>query len=273
MVHDAQLREIAPAPGSTLHYVTLFLPEARRRGILAVTAFAREMTAIARERKDADIARTKLAWWRSELASLFEGRPRHPLAIAMAEFTGEVARSAMEDIVTGAEMDLDYNAYPDWAALDVYCRRGGGGLARLWAEVCGFSEPDTLEAARDLGSAFELARIVRDTGIDARRDRIYLPLHELAEYGVTAEDLIHARETEPFRKLMAFQVERAERLHREALARFPASDRKAQRPLIVKAAINRALLAEIREDGYRVLTRRTALTPLRKLWLAWRAPL
>jgi phytoene synthase len=127
-----------------------------------------------------------------------------------------------------------------------------------------------LEYAADLGMAFQLTNIIRDVGEDARRNRIYLPLDEIERHGVSVADIIQSRETDNFRRLMAFQIERALGYYREAFVKLPAVDRRAQRAGIIMAAIYRTLLDEIRRDGCRVLTRRVSLTPIRKLWIAWR---
>jgi phytoene synthase len=173
-------------------------------------------------------------------------------------------------VIDGMAMDLQYNAYPDFDALKVYCHKVAGVVGILAAKIFGYQDPLTLEYANDLGLAFQLTNIIRDVGEDARRNRIYLPLHEMAEYGVTSEDIVRARETENFRKLMAFQFDRANGYYDRALAKLPAVDRKAQRPGLVMAAIYRTLLEEIRKDGFHVLTQRTALTPVLKLWIAWK---
>ena len=89
-------------------------------------------------------------------------------------------------------------------------------------------------------------------------------------FNVPVADIMHARATAEFRQLMEFQYERALAYYSAAFAALPAADRKAQRPGLVMAAIYRAVLAEIRADGMPVLTQRTSLTPLRKLWIAWR---
>jgi phytoene synthase len=269
---DAYCREKAARPGSTLYYAVRFVPRQRQLGVIAVAAFCREMRDIAKASRERDVARTKLSWWRTEIGTLRGGTPRHPIAIALSQ-SGAADVTKLEEIVAGAEMDLEYNAYPDFDALNVYLKRLGGALGSLWADACGYDESHTREAAAELGVAFELTRIIRDVGEDARRDRIYLPLHELAAHGVTSDDIAHGVESDNFRKLLSFQVNRAERTFTQTLARFPHVDRKAQRSILANAAINRALLAEIRADGFRVLTRRTSLTPLRKLWLAWRTPL
>jgi phytoene synthase len=83
--------------------------------------------------------------------------------------------------------------------------------------------------------------------------------------------VLRARPSAAFVELMAFEVERARAWYDRALAKLPARDRRAQRAGLAMAAIYRTLLDEIARDGYRVLDRRIALTPLRKLWIATRA--
>jgi phytoene synthase len=107
-------------------------------------------------------------------------------------------------------------------------------------------------------------------GEDARRNRIYLPLDELQRFGLAADDLIALRQDQRFARLMAFQIERAREHYARALALLPAADRKAQRPGLIMAAIYRTLLDEIQASGGAVLNQRIALTPIRKLWIAWR---
>jgi phytoene synthase len=145
-----------------------------------------------------------------------------------------------------------------------------GVVGLLAAEIFGYRDRRTLDYAEDLGMAFQLTNIIRDVGEDARRDRIYLPLDELRRHGVTVADIVQARETEGFRALMDFQIERALGYYRQAFAKLPPADRESQRTGIIMAAIYQTLLDEIRADGCSVLTRRTSLTPVRKLWIAWK---
>jgi phytoene synthase len=265
-------QEKAAQSGSSFYYSFLFLPEDRRRAITALYAFCREVDDVVDETSDADVARTKLAWWRQEIARVYDGHAQHPVARALAEVVGPYGldESRFHEVIDGMAMDLEYNAYPDFEALQVYCHRVAGVVGILSAKIFGFQDPGTLDYAADLGLALQLTNIVRDVGEDARRNRIYLPLHELAEYGVTTDDIAQRRETERFHKLMDFQIARAQSYYDRALAKLPSVDRKAQRPGLVMAAIYRTLLDEIRRDGSQVLTRRTALTPLRKLWIAWK---
>ena len=258
--------------GSSFYYSFLFLPENRRRAITALYAYCREVDDVVDETSDASVARAKLAWWRNEVTNIYHGRPQHPVARALAEVVGpyELEEARLQEVIDGMAMDLEYNAYPDFEALKVYCHRVAGVVGILSAKIFGYQNPQTLDYAENLGLAFQLTNIIRDVGEDARRNRIYLPLHELAEYGVTTDDITQGRETDNFRKLMEFQIARARGFYDTALGQLPAGDRKAQRPGLVMAAIYRTLLEEIVSDGSRVLTRRTALTPVRKLWIAWK---
>jgi phytoene synthase len=262
----------AAQSGSSFYYSFLFLPEDRRQAITALYAFCREVDDVVDECSDADVARAKLAWWRQEIAGIYHGQPQHPVARALTEVIGRfgLQEPYLQEIIDGMEMDLDHNRYPDFESLKLYCHRVAGVVGVLSAGIFGYQDKNTLQYASDLGTAFQLTNIIRDVGEDARRNRIYLPLDELERHGVSAADIVHARETDQFKRLMEFQIERALDFYHRAFAHLPAVDRRPQRAGIVMAAIYRALLDEIRADGCRVLTRRTSLTPVRKLWIAWK---
>jgi phytoene synthase len=137
-------------------------------------------------------------------------------------------------------------------------------------EIFGYTNRQTLKYAHDLGIAFQLTNIIRDVGEDARRNRIYLPMDELQQFDVTAADILNARETENFQKLMNFQIERAQRFYDQALAQLPREDHKTQRTSLIMAAIYRATLVEVATSGCHVLKERVSLTPTYKLWLAFK---
>jgi phytoene synthase len=264
-------QEKAAASGSSFYYSFLFLPQERRRAIMALYAFCREVDDVVDECHDLSLAQTKLDWWRRELASVYGGEPTHPVAQALKEVVARypLPEEQLQEIIDGMQMDLQQTRYLDFAALRLYCYRVASVVGLLAAEIFGYQDRHTLRYAHDLGLAFQLTNIIRDVGEDARRGRIYLPVDELQRFEVPARDLLEARHSDKFRALMEFQAERAERFYDSAMSHLPAGDRKAQRPGLVMAAIYRATLAEIRADGFQVLDRRTSLTPLRKLWIAW----
>jgi phytoene synthase len=269
---DEYCQQKAARSGSSFYYSFLFLPAERRRAITALYAFCREVDDVADEVSDTALARTKLAWWRTEVANLFAGHPQHPVTRALQPHIADYGLDAvrMNEIIDGMEMDLVHHRYPDFDALRLYAHRVAGVVGQLSASIFGHTRPETLEYAEALGLAFQLTNIVRDVGEDARRGRIYIPTDELSRFGVAPEELLQGRAGPGFAALMRFQAERADSYYDRAFALLPAADRRSQRAGLIMAAIYRTLLGEIRRDGYRVLDQRIALTPLRKLWIAWK---
>ena len=272
MTPEEYCQEKAASSGSSFYYSFLFLPPNRRRAITALYAFCREVDDVVDECSDPQIAANKLAWWRQELDRLYAGQPQHPVTQALKAVLPEISlpQEQLLEIIDGMEMDLQQTRYLDFKALSLYCYRVASVVGLLAAEIFGFTDRQTQKYAHDLGMAFQLTNIIRDVGEDARRGRVYLPLDELKRFDVPVADILGARYSENFRKLMEFQIERAEHYYAQAMAQLPAVDRKTQRPGLVMAAIYRTVLEEIKRDGCQVLSQRTSLTPLRKLWIAWR---
>ena len=272
MTPEEYCQQKAAASGSSFYYSFLFLPPERRRAITALYAFCREVDDVVDECSDAQVAAGKLAWWRAELDALYAGRPQHPVTKALQAVLPQFAlpQEQLLEIIDGMEMDLQQTRYLDFKALSLYCYRVASVVGLLAAEIFGHTDRRTLKYAHDLGMAFQLTNIIRDVGEDARRGRVYLPLDELKRFEVPVADILNARHSENFRRLMEFQIERAEGYYAQAMSQLPEADRKAQRPGLVMAAIYRTLLDEIKRDGCQVLNQRTSLTPLRKLWIAWR---
>lgn len=258
--------------GSSFYYSFLFLPKARREAITALYAYCREVDDIADECQDTAIARVKLEWWRNELAQTYAGNPSHPVGKALlpAIKQFDLPQELLEEIIDGMEMDLQNVRYADFKSLQLYCYRVAGVVGQLAATIFGYSDRNTLKYAHDLGIAFQLTNIIRDVGEDARRNRIYLPQDELAQYGVTEQDILAGRNSPGLQALLAFQHQRAQQYYSQAMQELPAADRRNQRPGLIMAAIYHALLDEIARDNYAVLNQRISITPLRKLWLAWR---
>ena len=258
--------------GSSFYYSFLFLPPERRRAITALYAFCREVDDTVDDTTDQSVARIKLAWWRTEVSAMYKGSPTHPVTQALQPHVEpyKLEEKHLLAIVDGMEMDLDQSRYLDYAGLQRYCWHVASVVGILSASIFGYTNPQTLAYAEKLGLAFQLTNIIRDVGEDARKGRIYIPVNELQQFNVTAADLLNARHSDKFEALMRFQTERAQRTYDEALALLPKEDRRAQRPGLMMSAIYRTLLDEIERDGFHVLTQRISLTPLRKLWLAWK---
>jgi phytoene synthase len=269
---EQYVQDKAAASGSSFYYAFLFLPKPRRAAITAFYAFCREVDDVVDEVSDPGVAQTKLAWWQAEVQRAYAGQPGHPVLQALMPHAADYGIEARHllAVIEGCQMDLQQTRYLDYPGLQKYCHLVAGIVGEVAARIFGQTEEATTRYAHTLGLAFQLTNIIRDVGEDALRGRIYLPVNELQQFEVKAHELLNRQYSERFTALMKFQAERAHRLYDEALALLPAADRRAQKPGLMMASIYRTLLREIEHDNFQVLHQRTSLTPLRKLWLAWR---
>ena len=272
MTPEQYVQDKAASSGSSFYYAFLFLPAPRRAAITAFYAFCREVDDVVDEVSDPHIAATKLAWWRKEVAQSFAGQPTHPAMQALMPWAREygLEQRQLLAVIEGCQMDLEQTRYLDFPTLERYCHLVAGVVGEVSARIFGQTDARTTEYAHTLGLAFQLTNIIRDVGEDAMRGRIYLPISELQRFDVKAHEITNRQYSERFTALMKFQAERAHGLYEQALSLLPAADRRSQKPGLMMASIYRTLLREIEAEDFRVLHQRISLTPLRKLWLAWK---
>lgn len=278
MTPQEYAQQKAAASGSSFYYAFLFLPPERRAAITAFYAYCREIDDVVDEVSDPGVAQSKLDWWRGEVRSAFAGQASHPALQALLPHAGSFGIEARQllQVIEGCEMDLTQTRYLDFANLQQYCHLVAGVVGEVAAAIFGQTDARTTDYAHQLGLALQLTNIIRDVGEDAVRGRVYLPIEDLQRFDVKAHELVKRGTTsdasfpQRFEALMRFQIERALRTYDEALALLPAQDRQAQKPGLMMASIYRTLLHEIAREPQLVLTRRVSLTPLRKLWLAWK---
>ena len=272
MTPQAYVQQKAAASGSSFYYAFLFLPPAQRAAITAFYAFCREVDDVVDEVSDPSVAQAKLAWWEREVSQAFEGQASHPALQALMPHvsTFSITAKQLMAVIEGCRMDLNQSRYLDYAGLSHYCHLVAGVVGEVSARIFGPQEPRVDAYAHTMGLAFQLTNIIRDVGEDAMRGRIYLPIDELQRFDVKAQDLLQRQHSPAFVALMQFQAQRAHALYDQALQELPSEHRRHQKPGLMMASIYRTLLREIEASNFDVLKQRIALTPLRKLWLAWK---
>lgn len=212
-------------------------------------------------------------WWRDEIGRLFVDKPQHPVTLALQPYisTCNLPEEYFREISDGAAMDVDVGAYPSFSELSLYAHRRGSIPTLLAAEILNYrNRRGTPRFAHDAGLMLLLFELLYEVRRHAQLGRVYLPEDEMQRYDIRPSDLLAAQTTERLRRLFAAQAERIRDVHQRALRQLSDEDRYAQHPLLIRLELALALLAEIAEDGYRLLEQRIQLTPVRKLWLAWR---
>ena len=262
----------AASSGSSFYYSFLFLPSEQRKAIIALYAFCREVDDVVDECTNEEIAQSKLEWWRNEIHQLFEGNPSHPVTQALQPVIDQfnIPIEHFIEVIDGMQMDLEYNAYPSFKELSLYCHRVASIVGLMSIEIFGYENRNTLKYAHDLGMAFQLTNILRDVREDAERGRIYIPLDELEQFGVSPDEILALQNTENMKALFAHQAKRAKEYYQRAYEHLPDEDRYRQLSGLVMSAIYETTLSEIEQDNYQVMKHRIRLTPLRKLWIAWK---
>jgi phytoene synthase len=272
MTPEQYVQQKAAASGSSFYYAFLFLPKPRRAAITAFYAFCREVDDVVDEVTDPGVAATKLLWWQTEVGRAYAGEPSHPVMQALMPLAASygIEERHLQAVIEGCRMDLSQTRYLDFPGLQQYCHLVAGIVGEVAARIFGQTQEQTTAYAHKLGLAFQLTNIIRDVGEDAAMGRIYLPVSELQQFDVKAHEILKRVYSERFVALMKFQATRAHQLYDEALALLPDADRRSQKAGLMMANIYRTLLREIEHEKFQVLNQRISLTPLRKLWLAWK---
>jgi 15-cis-phytoene synthase len=284
MTPQAYCRQQAAQSGSSFYYSFLFLPPAQRDAIMALYAFCRAVDDVVDTVQDPGVAASKLAWWRGEIDRMFAADAAapatHPICLALhaPALAYGIKASDLKAVIAGMEMDLHQHSYVDDEALSVYCWRVAGIVGQMSARIFSGNSAPCDTYALHMGQALQRINIIRDVGEDALRGRVYLPLDLLAKHGVKLADVLarkpmiaHGKPTPAMLAVLQDATAQAKSHLRQALDALPAAQVRAQRSGLIMGRVYAALLAEIERSGYPVLQERVSLTPLKKLWLAWRS--
>jgi phytoene synthase len=251
------------------------LPVEKRRSLLAVYAFSRACDDVADEEGIAPEERLRrFADLRQLLHDAYAGRAESPMGIALADTVSRyrIPKEHFAQLLVGCESDGTVTRYETFSDVRMYCYRVASTVGLIGLEIFGYEDPVVRELGEDLGIGMQLVNILRDVKEDAERGRIYLPLAELREHGVSEEDVMRGRMSDALRRLLALQADRAREFLDRGGRLVPLVVEDARRcPALLRASY-RALLDRIGEAGYDVYRRRIRLgtgVKLRLLFKAW----
>lgn len=261
--------QLAKRTGRNFYYSFLTLPHEIRRHMCALYAYMRICDDIGDEASvEVETRRRSLDDWRAEIvAALESGESQHPALPALIDVVDkkQVPHHALLAVIDGVAMDLHPKRFATFEDLAEYCYHVAGAVGLCCIHVWGFDGHDAPDRAIDCGLAFQLTNILRDIGEDAAMGRVYLPTEDLDRFDVREEDLITGRVDEPFRRLMAYEVQRAREYYDQA-APLARMIEPAGRPVLTAMrSIYGGLLDEIERRDFDVFSRRVALPRWKKL--------
>jgi squalene synthase HpnC/squalene synthase HpnD len=272
----AECRRVARASASNFYYAFFMLPQAKRDGLCALYAFMRLVDDVSDTVGSAADKQRGLARWRAALDAAAAGDVSgHPILPAFADTIERfhIPARYFHDLISGAEMDLTVGEYPTFDRLREYCYRVAGTVGLTCLHVFGFDDPHAPDLAEKLGIAFQLTNILRDVRGDYEMGRVYLPLEDLAQFGVRPEAFARGPLTSELRSLLEFESARAWNFYREGVELIPLVREDARSALWALARIYSSLLRRIEARGYDVFSERVRLSTPEKTGILLRARL
>jgi 15-cis-phytoene synthase len=263
-------RRVAHKFGANFSVGFRFLPPNKRRAVYAAYAWCRWADDIADEGEQEAAAGERmraLDAWQRQLEACYGGDPSHPITIALADALHSFAipKSAFIALVDGCRQDMVKPRYATFAELLGYCELVASSISDISLAIYGYRSEAALAYGRNLSTALQLTNVTRDIGDDLGRDRIYLPAEELERFGVTEADLVARTHSDAMRRLIDFQIDRAEGYFRRAEPLIDELSFDARFPTVLMGGVYATVLQRLRRDPFAVLHRRVRLTKLEKL--------
>ena len=249
-------RAITRKSASNLALAFVLLPKAKRQGMSALYAFCRQIDDVADEESTpVEQRRAQLAAWRDDVRrACGSDVPQFPVNRELQPVVRQynLQFEHFDALLQGVEMDLDVKRYENYEQLELYCYRVASVVGLLSLEVFGYQNPACREYAVYLGKALQLTNILRDVRVDAERDRIYLPLSELARFHVGPEEILRLDYSPRFYELAASVAERARHFYGLARATLPAAERRSMVAAELMGSVYWRLLRKLERQRFNV---------------------
>lgn len=283
-IYDFRLREsyaeckrLNSLHGKTYYLATLLLPKSKRPFVHALYGFARyadeivdDLASTLSPQEKADVLST---WSSKVLIGLENGTSDDAVGRALVDTARrfKIPQQHFVDFLHSMKMDLTVTEYQTYEDLMEYVYGSAAVIGLEMVPILGYTDKAAFESAKKLGVAFQLANFIRDVGEDLERGRIYLPLEELASFGVTREILERRTLTPEIIEALKFQIARVRKLQQEAAAGIELLD-KTSRPCIRAASeLYCGIVDEVEAIGYDIFNKRAKTSTLRRLRVAFAA--
>jgi squalene synthase HpnC len=286
---DYAIPAIAPSPEQAREYcrrlarshyenfsvATWFLPGCLRQHFCNVYAYCRISDDLGDEVGDTGAALALLDQWEAELNACYDGHPKHPVLVALAETveTFNIPKYEFSDLLRAFRQDQTVTRYESFDDLLGYCRYSANPVGHLVLYLCGYSDAERQQLSNFTCTALQLANFWQDVSVDYAKGRIYLPIESLRRFGVSEDDIARNRNTQPFRKMMEFEVERARQWFHRGLPLVEKVDRQLAIDLELFSRGGQEILNSIERQNFAVLGQRPVISKPRKLALVARAAL
>jgi squalene synthase HpnC len=248
---------------------TWFLPERLKQHFFNVYAYCRISDDLGDEVGDPQQSLALLDQWEAELNQCYQGSPRHPVFVALQQTVGQldIPQKPFADLLIAFRQDQAITRYESFADLLGYCLNSANPVGRLVLYVCGYRDEERQRLSDFTCTALQLANFWQDVAVDYRKGRIYLPLEELRQFGVSEQQIANGNASPEFRTLMKFEVERAREWFQRGLPLATMVDRALALDIELFSRGGQEILNSIERQGYDVLSRRPAISKPRKLGL------
>lgn len=248
----------------SFYLATTLLPKEKRTAVRALYAFCRVADNIVDE--GVGNAEVVLKEWRHHSLSN-KPLPDDPVALAWTDtrLRYSIPNRYAEQLIEGLELDIKQQRYETFEELSVYCYGVASTVGLMSMHIIGFHQKQAIPFAIKLGVALQMTNILRDIAEDWRVQRNYLPLQELAAYGLSERDLDGPHDYDKWREFMRFQIDRNRRLYAEAQPGIAMLNSDGRMAVSAAANLYAGILDDIEAHDYNVFSRRAHMSDWKKV--------
>src|ERR1700719_2199237 len=252
-----------------------FLPRRLRQHFFNVYAYCRISDDLRDEVGDTAASLDLLDQWQRQRDSCYEGSPKHPVFVALAETVRQfdIPKHEFSDLLTAFRQDQTVTRFETFKDVLAYCHYSANPVGHLVLYLCGYHDAERQQLSDYTCTALQLANFWQDVTDDYSKGRIYLPLEDLRRYSVSEDDISAARNTPAFCEMMEFEVERAREWFDHGLPLIKKVDAQLAVDLELFSRGGQEILNAIARQRFAVLGRRPVISKARKLALVARAAL